>query len=129
MSWYKFDYAGCAFVEARDRAQAKQFYEDGMVDYQEQWVTRSGETDVSEFNSKAHGPAHEGVKGKHLQTMYDDIVQLQEELRFAVASECGTLDSAYLEIKALAATYELQEFLANQIGAAIAAGELEEEEA
>ena len=57
---------------------------------------------------------------------YDFIVDLQREL---VAqhhdAEIGCLD--YKVIKALAATYELQDYLADRIARAVAAGELEED--
>lgn len=55
---------------------------------------------------------------------YDFIVGLQEEL---VAqhhdAEIGCLD--YKVVKALAATYELQDYLANRITQAVACGELD----
>lgn len=49
---------------------------------------------------------------------YDFIMELQEEL-----IRNGLLD--YKTIKALAATYELQDYLANRIAKAVADGELE----
>ncbi len=59
-----------------------------------------------------------------LRAVYDAILELQERL---VAqhhdAEIGCLD--YRAIKALAATYELQDYLANAIARAVATGELE----
>jgi hypothetical protein len=49
---------------------------------------------------------------------YDFIMELQAEL-----INDGLLD--YQTVKALAATYELQDFLANRIARAVASGELE----
>ncbi len=49
---------------------------------------------------------------------YDFIMELQAELR--EAERWG-----YQDIKALAATYELQDYLANRIAKAVADGELE----
>ena len=54
---------------------------------------------------------------------YDFIVALQEELAAKHHdAELGDLD--YEIVKALAATYELQDYLANRIAQATAAGEL-----
>lgn len=52
---------------------------------------------------------------------YDFIMELQAEL-----INDGLLD--YQTVKALAATYELQDFLANRIAREVASGELEPEE-
>lgn len=51
---------------------------------------------------------------------YDFILELQAELM-----ESGLSD--YRVVKALAAAYELQDYLANRIASAVAAGELEPE--
>lgn len=51
---------------------------------------------------------------------YDFIMELQAEL-----IRSGLLD--YRTVKALAATYELQDYLANSIAEAVAAGELEQD--
>lgn len=51
---------------------------------------------------------------------YDFIMELQAELRESELSD-------YRIVKALAATYELQDYLANRIAIAVAAGELEPE--
>lgn len=61
------------------------------------------------------------------RTCYDSIIELQEELVAQIHdAEIGCLD--YKIIKALAATYELQDYLANRIAQAVATGELEPEE-
>lgn len=54
---------------------------------------------------------------------YDFIMELQEELAAKQRDEFGVLD--YKAVKALAATYELQEYLANRIAQAVADGEIE----
>lgn len=55
---------------------------------------------------------------------YDFIMSLQEELAAQHHdAEIGGLD--YRVVKALAATYELQDYLANRIALAVASGELE----
>lgn len=59
---------------------------------------------------------------------YDIIMELQAELiKDHDDPLLGCPD--YLKVKALAATYELQEYLSNAIARAINEGELEEEEA
>lgn len=54
---------------------------------------------------------------------YDFIMALQGELVAQHHTESGCLD--YKVVKALAATYELQDYLANRIAQAVADGELE----
>ncbi len=55
---------------------------------------------------------------------YDFIMSLQEELAAQHHdTEIGCLD--YRVVKALAATYELQDYLANRVALAVASGELE----
>lgn len=49
---------------------------------------------------------------------YDLVMELQAELLEGDRSD-------YRVVKALAATYELQDYLANRIAAAVASGELE----
>lgn len=59
-----------------------------------------------------------------LRALYDAILELQERLVGQHHdAEAGCLD--YKAIKALAATYELQDYLANAIPIAVATGELE----
>lgn len=58
------------------------------------------------------------------RTCYDLIMSLQEELSAQHHdAELGCLD--YKIVKALAATYELQDYLANRIAVAVETGELE----
>lgn len=58
---------------------------------------------------------------------YDFIMALQEELaKQHHDAEIGCLD--YKVVKALAATYELQDYLANRIAQAVATGELDPDE-
>ena len=60
------------------------------------------------------------------RTCYDWIIALQEELAEQHHdAEIGCLD--YKVVKALAATYELQDYLANRIAQAVATGEIEPE--
>lgn len=62
-----------------------------------------------------------------LRKLYDDIMELQAALElFHDDPELHIPD--YRKIKALAATYELQEYLSNTIAAAEASGEIEPEE-
>lgn len=49
---------------------------------------------------------------KKLENLYDLIVDLQQELEGKVALSYGNW---YGDVKALAATYELQDYLANEI--------------
>lgn len=59
-----------------------------------------------------------------LRAAYDAILGLQERLTGELHdAEIGCLD--YKAVKALAATYELQDYLANAIALAVATGELE----
>lgn len=72
-----------------------------------------------------------------LRKMYDDVVELQEDLKRKIAMEAladytiptvhGPLIN-YRQVKALAASYELQEYLANRIAIAVEAGELDSED-
>ena len=65
----------------------------------------------------------ENFKGRY-RAGYDFIMALQEELAAKHHdAEIGCID--YKAIKALAATYELQDYLANRIAQAVATGELE----
>lgn len=67
-------------------------------------------------------------KGGTFQAAYDAILDLQEHLRAKVGyMDAGKFANAHI-VKALAATYELQDYLANEIAAATAAGELEPDE-
>lgn len=54
---------------------------------------------------------------------YDFIMTLQQELAAKQHDEFGALD--YKAVKALAAAYELQDYLANRIAQAVASGELD----
>lgn len=58
------------------------------------------------------------------EILYDAIMELQKDLRFQIQSHV-LISDAYREIKALAATYELQEYLAGAIAADMAAGKIE----
>lgn len=60
-----------------------------------------------------------------LRQTYDSMLELQAELRFEIQSATTLDEVSYRTFKALAATYELQEYLANAIAAAVEAGELE----
>lgn len=60
-----------------------------------------------------------------LRAMYDDIIDLQGNLRFEIQSHTLLSEVDYRKVKALAATYELQEYLANQIAEAVNDGDLE----
>lgn len=63
----------------------------------------------------------------HYRAGYDIIMALQGELAAQHHdAEIGCLD--YRVIKALAATHELQDYLANRIAQAVATGELEPDE-
>lgn len=57
---------------------------------------------------------------------YDFIMALQQELAAKQHDEFGVLD--YKAVKALSATYELQDYLANRIAQAVATGELNPDE-
>ena len=57
---------------------------------------------------------------------YDFIIELQEELAAKQQDEFGVPD--YKAVKALAAAYELQDYLANRIAQAVATGELDPDE-
>lgn len=60
----------------------------------------------------------------HYRAGYDFIMALQQELEAKHHdADFGWLD--YKAVKALAATYELQDYLANRIAQAVADGELE----
>ena len=60
-----------------------------------------------------------------LRAMYDAIIELQHDLRFEIQSYTLLSEADYRKVKALAATYELQDYLANRIAEAVNAGELE----
>lgn len=62
-----------------------------------------------------------------VRSVYEAILELQADLRFEVQAYTE-LSDASMEIRALAATYEIQEYLENQIGTAVAEGKVEEEE-
>lgn len=63
----------------------------------------------------------------HYGAGYDFIMALQGELEAQHHdAEIGCLD--YKAVKALAATYELQDYLANRIAQAVATGEIDPDE-
>lgn len=59
------------------------------------------------------------------QEIYDAMLELQAEMRFEIQAAPTISEADYREIKALAAALELQEYLANRIAKAVAAGELD----
>lgn len=60
-----------------------------------------------------------------LRDVYDAIIDLQHDLRFEIQSYTLLSEADYRKVKALAATYELQDYLANRIAEAVNNGELE----
>lgn len=65
--------------------------------------------------------------GTDYRTAYDLIMNLQGELEAQHHdAEIGCLD--YKAVKALAATYELQDYLVNRIAQAVTSGEIEPDE-
>lgn len=71
-----------------------------------------------------------------LRETYDAVMAIQEQLQVSLLEDAGkelqykpSLRSApdYRKVQALAATFTLQDFLANEIARAVAAGELPED--
>lgn len=60
-----------------------------------------------------------------LRDTYDAIMELQHDLRYEIQSYTLLSEADYRKVKALAACYELQDYLANRIAEAVNAGELE----
>lgn len=60
-----------------------------------------------------------------LRDTYDAIMKMQQDLQYEIQSYTLLSEADYRKIKALAATYELQEYLANRIAQAVNDGELE----
>ena len=113
-----------AMLEAGKRARQSAGYTRVPTDEQ-----TDGDSLQAQKDAAAEYATENGMKPfvVDYRTCYDLIIDLQHDLAGQHHdAEIGCLD--YKVVKALAATYELQDYLANRIAQAVATGELEPDE-